>query len=280
MTTTMEFAGSLKDNNPIDSLNVSDTWKKRFRILEKAGDLGVFGYENRSRLAFSERFSIGFSFLAFFFGPFYYFFKGMYQKGFVLLGCGFIVAFLVTVVENFAGPIVRPLHVGPIAITCATLASYDYYRLKVKQETMWEALGAFRQVWVAITFAGAAIVLHVAGLTVGETAVNNLKLAHVSFDNILPGKNLLTEVSGVWRDDEGTVVEISLDGDVKRIKIAQRAVQVQIKDAHKADGTIVLKPDTAHQVWTLRQIKEGERSSLRLTIDDRIEANLAFVRPL
>ncbi|KLK90698.1 hypothetical protein AA309_24100 [Microvirga vignae] len=273
--------GAGSEKGPIDVLNVSETWKKRFRIIEKAGNIGAFGYRNGSQLDLSERFSVGFSVLAFFFGPFYYFFKGMHQKGFVLLGSGFLFSFVFALVEILINKTLPPfLYYIPTAALCASLASYDYYMFKVKLVTMWEPFRPFRQVWVAATFALACLVLPIATLTLGEKALSNFQMGSISFDGILPGGDLQAEFSGVWRDDEGTIVEISLDNEVKQITIAQQTVQVQIRKVEKADRTILMKPDTANQVWTLRQLGDGERSSLNLSINDRFEGYLTFVRPL
>ena len=61
----------------IAKLPVSDSWKAKFLLIEKAGGLGL---PRASVLTGSERFSIMFNILAFIFWPFYYFFKGMWKS--------------------------------------------------------------------------------------------------------------------------------------------------------------------------------------------------------
>jgi hypothetical protein len=66
----------------IDSLPVSDSWKRRFKVMHKAGGPSLPRFRN---LAPDERKALSpFNVLAFLFGPFYYAFKGMWRKGLTL----------------------------------------------------------------------------------------------------------------------------------------------------------------------------------------------------
>jgi len=123
----------------INELDVSESWKKKFEIFERAGEFKNGSYENFKALSFMERRKIGFNFIAFIGQPFYYFFKRMWGKGWVLFGFSVLINAAITVVE-----IVAKIHVPNAvyqiipAVMFAQMASYDFYRFKVYNETMWK----------------------------------------------------------------------------------------------------------------------------------------------
>jgi hypothetical protein len=123
----------------INELDVSESWKKKFEILERAGEFKNGSYENFKSLGFMERRKIGFNFIAFIGQPFYYFFKKMWGKGWVLFGLSVLINAAITVVE-----IVAKIHVPNAvyqivpAVMFAQMANYDFYRFKVHNETMWK----------------------------------------------------------------------------------------------------------------------------------------------
>lgn len=126
-----------------NTIDVSDSWKKRFEILETAGASdGLNSYlENYKSLNFGERFKVGFNILAFIFGPFYYFAKKMWLKGAFLFGAILSLNVALTIAESAFGatfPIL--VYQLPGAAICASLANYDYYRFRMKQENIWKGL--------------------------------------------------------------------------------------------------------------------------------------------
>lgn len=79
---------------------------------------------------------------AFFFGPFYYFFAGMWKKGLTLLGGVFLLCFIFAVVYHglLEAPESRAVDTGisvGISWAVSVMASYDLYRFKVKHEDFW-----------------------------------------------------------------------------------------------------------------------------------------------
>ena len=120
----------------IDALDVSDTWKQRFKAMQKAGGPGM---PKRSELSKEERKKLfHFSVLGFFFGPLYYFSKGMWKKGFTL--CVLVVAG-VTIVELVMAAVGlkdfgRYLNVVGPAIF-ASRAHIDYYKKMVMKDRSW-----------------------------------------------------------------------------------------------------------------------------------------------
>lgn len=120
----------------IDSLPVSDTWKKRFNGIRKAGGPSMPNLKSMSR---EERKGLSlFNILAFLFGPFYYLAKGMWRKSIsllaVCLAAVLILEFLLTMIgfERFS----RSLGYG-IAAVFAIRANVDYYKKMVLGENGW-----------------------------------------------------------------------------------------------------------------------------------------------
>jgi len=108
----------------INSLEISEQWKEKFRLLDKAGKL-KFTYENFKELSKKERLKIGFNIWGFLLGPFYYFAKGMWLKGFILTFFGLLFA-----AATGIGILLVPAIAG-------AYANYDFYRFKVHNDKMW-----------------------------------------------------------------------------------------------------------------------------------------------
>ena len=119
------------ERDPIDALDVSATWKRRFKLIDKAGgpDLPRF-----RELTFGERMSINFSFLGFFFGPIYYLCKGLWRPAIAYFGVAFAIAFVAALAN--LGWLGRGAGYG-IAVVYALRACVLYYRKKVLQEEPW-----------------------------------------------------------------------------------------------------------------------------------------------
>jgi hypothetical protein len=107
----------------IDTMNISQSWKARFRLLEGIG----WDYNNywsnygrgkpAGKLSYSERLTIFFSIWGILFGPFYYFYLGMWKKGLIIA----LVALLVAMTG--IGLIIAPAY-------CCGFAVLDYYAFK------------------------------------------------------------------------------------------------------------------------------------------------------
>ena len=76
----------------IDALPVSESWKMRFKAIQKAG--GPKRQNLKDLTADEKRKAVGLNLLAFFFGPFYYLVKGMWKKGITLLAISIIVVLI------------------------------------------------------------------------------------------------------------------------------------------------------------------------------------------
>ena len=142
------------NTNKINSLDVSDAWKRKFELIEKAGEFNGFSYENFKSLSFGERIKMGFNIFALLFGPFYYFYKQMWKKGAVILGIGLV--FIVTLLAiEMATDTSFPSSIYKLPIIeaiCGSLANYDFYRFKVHQETIWKSFSFFNNPVAAFGF--------------------------------------------------------------------------------------------------------------------------------
>jgi Protein of unknown function (DUF2628) len=121
----------------ISGLPVSDSWKTKFYLIEKAGGLKM----TRLRaLSFSERMKVGanFNLLAFLFGPVYYAVKGMWKKGLALFGAIVVVILLIGFLLELAGlgRFANSLGYGGAAIY-AMRANIDYYKKMVLKQNDW-----------------------------------------------------------------------------------------------------------------------------------------------
>jgi hypothetical protein len=138
----------------IDDLNVSEKWKERFRIIEKAGPFERGKYQNQDALTPAERRKINFNVLAFLFSGLYYFCKGMPRKALVFFGGGWIFAAAMTIIEsifNFTAPN-SIFWIAPGAVA-ASFANRDYYQKMLFGERMWPSLSILESWIAAITFA-------------------------------------------------------------------------------------------------------------------------------
>jgi Protein of unknown function (DUF2628) len=119
----------------ISSLAVSDNWKAKFYLLEKAGGVKMAGIK---ALSASERMKITFNFFAFLFGPIYYAVKGMWKKGLALFAASVVVILLVSLLLELAGlgRFANALGYGAAAIY-AIRANIDYYKKMVLKQNGW-----------------------------------------------------------------------------------------------------------------------------------------------
>ena len=120
----------------IDNLDVSDAWKQKFRAIHRAGGPSLPDFK---KLTPEERKAVPtFSILAFFFGPFYYLFKGMWRKAITLFVLSVIGIVILDTVMTFAGLVEYTRATGfAAAAAYAVLANRDYYRKMVLGQNGW-----------------------------------------------------------------------------------------------------------------------------------------------
>jgi hypothetical protein len=123
--------------------HVTDTWHQRFTFFDT---YGLPSSSPRARDAFKElswwtRSRMSWNTLAFLFGPLYFFAKGMWRKGLVLLmsaiGLGITLALLdLPETVDRAGSLVIPA-------MAASAANYAYYLHVVMESRSWNPLEGF-----------------------------------------------------------------------------------------------------------------------------------------
>lgn len=119
----------------IGNLPVSDAWKARFHLLEKAGGVKL---QKLKDLSTGERMKIMFNILAFLFGPLYYVAKGMWKKGLVLLGICVLILLVLDIVFQLLGLVELGNAVGyGVGAVFAVRANIDYYKKTVLGDNGW-----------------------------------------------------------------------------------------------------------------------------------------------
>ena len=120
-----------KEYDPIAHLNVSESWKRKFRLIDKAGGPDLPNFRN---LSFGERLSVNFNILAFLFGPFYYLVKGLWRQAILY----FIFAvILIALLETMGlGRFSRSVGSG-FAAMYSFRANISYYKKAVLGDTPW-----------------------------------------------------------------------------------------------------------------------------------------------
>ena len=124
----------------IDQLNISDVWKTRFKAFQEYGqsESTWYGYKFNSSNPILSSGSIFnknnyVSIMAFLFNVLWYFVKGMWKKGIILIligGAGNII------IDKIIG---KDLYLGSliIGVIAAYSGSYDYYKYKVLRQSSW-----------------------------------------------------------------------------------------------------------------------------------------------
>ena len=111
---------------------LTESWKERFQILDKID--GAY-FSRAKELSMAERRKVGFRFFALVFSIFYYFAKGMWEKGLLIWTAYAGLAIML-------GAIGVPDMVTSIAMAagCASLATGDYYSKVENGERIWPFL--------------------------------------------------------------------------------------------------------------------------------------------
>jgi hypothetical protein len=117
--------------DPIARLDVSESWKQKFKLIEKAGGPDLPHFRD---LPFGERFGLNFNILACIFGPFYYLVKGLWRQA--ILYFIFAVALVLLLEAVGLGKFSRGVGYG-FSVVYALRANISYYKKVVLGETPW-----------------------------------------------------------------------------------------------------------------------------------------------
>ncbi|TVO32291.1 hypothetical protein [Vibrio algivorus] len=152
----------------IDSLDVKDKWKKRFKLLSlvEADKLSRDQFSRSDKfkqLSFKEKWSINSNYWAFWGGFIYYFIKGMPDKACVILFMSVIWGMLLSIIDFFFGLSIptSTYWILPQGF-CMMYANLDVYRKALFDETMWKSWPSiFHRTNVVVLLAVGSIVLNV-----------------------------------------------------------------------------------------------------------------------
>ncbi|EGU32668.1 hypothetical protein VII00023_06497 [Vibrio ichthyoenteri ATCC 700023] len=152
----------------IDELNVSDKWKRRFKLYaalnaDTQGRDTFVKTQAFKQLTWRERYSLTSNLWAFFGGFIYYFIKGMHYKGAMVLTLTMLWGSTLSLIDFLTGMSVpsSTYWIAPGA-ACSMLASLDYYRKIQCGEIMWASWpNYFHKKSSVITLAIASIALNI-----------------------------------------------------------------------------------------------------------------------
>lgn len=126
------------DHHPlIDSLDVSDGWKRKFHLI---ADLESFTNPKDKRaymksLSWGDRFGLS-NILAFLFSWIYFFIKGMWKAGLAYLGIWIALIVVLAVFDVTNDTVTRIVGLGYSAMAM-TRANLLYYSKKVLNKDLW-----------------------------------------------------------------------------------------------------------------------------------------------
>lgn len=117
----------------ISAQEVSDAWKEKFALIEKAGGVKL---PKVGEMEFGERMKVIFNIWGFLFAPFYYLAKGMWKKAIVLTALSIVIVVVVDAI--FGGIGIVDLMTNLVApVIFATRANIDFYKKSVLDDNNW-----------------------------------------------------------------------------------------------------------------------------------------------
>lgn len=127
--------------NKIEAPVYSETWMKRFDFFKKNGAPNTESFKEAiKQSSFQDRVVIGMNFWALFFGFIYFFIKGMWKGGLVLLGIGLTVGIISIFLPDF---LLRGLGIA-LGIFSGMIANYNFYRKEILGEDDYNILKGIR----------------------------------------------------------------------------------------------------------------------------------------
>lgn len=132
---TCPSCGAPQGSTATDDLtSISDSWRKKFELIEKAGGVKM---PNKKNLSFGEILKIRFNIFGFIGGAIYYLYKGMWRKGISLAVVSWVAFFVLDAFHRATG-------LGGITslfvynIIFGSMANIDYYKkIKLSENGWW-----------------------------------------------------------------------------------------------------------------------------------------------
>ena len=243
---------------------LSKTWQQRFDIYDRyATPNGSAATDTQSdayrQLTRQERRKVSLGILPFFFGAFYYLFKGMWHKASLLFALALSLAALLAVLEvgfEFEAP-ATVLGI-PLGILCAFFAHYDYYKHVTYNEKVWPGLPAlFHRTGfvIAAPFIGFAL-LYIAILATEDAYYTPTEAEYL--------------VNGVWMSPEdGQVFSVFLEELAGQGLVEHNTaplVSVEIASLHRTPQSLRVSLQVAGgDHWVLQQQIEDQGERMRIS---------------
>lgn len=128
--------------------NLSKAWKERLELFEKseAGE-SIWAYiksDKFKQLESSEQRKLTLNYWGLLFGPFYYFFLGMWQKGVLFLAASWALVSILNGVEFILGVGLPSVFFWCVpAVLSALMVNHDYFQFKKAQKKIWNWVPSF-----------------------------------------------------------------------------------------------------------------------------------------
>ncbi|CUV65891.1 conserved membrane hypothetical protein [Sulfurovum sp. enrichment culture clone C5] len=121
----------MADNEVVEK-TYDETWMKRFDFFKEHGAPNTQTFKDAFKpLPFGERVTIGMNFWAFFFSFIYFFIKGMWKKGLVLLGIFVLLSIIASIVGSQGLATGLRIAFGMLA---GIIANYSFYQKEILGE--------------------------------------------------------------------------------------------------------------------------------------------------
>ncbi|MDD5358721.1 MAG: DUF2628 domain-containing protein [Sulfurovaceae bacterium] len=118
--------------NEVNENPYSETWTKRFDFFKQNGAPNTQTFKDAfKQLTFGERITIGMNFWAFFFSFIYFFIKGMWKKGLVLLGIFVVLSIIASLLGSHSAATGFRIAFGMLA---GMIANYSFYQKEILGE--------------------------------------------------------------------------------------------------------------------------------------------------
>ncbi|MBQ9221422.1 zinc-ribbon domain-containing protein [Succinivibrio sp.] len=222
------------ESRDLSSLDVSEDWKKIFEIFDQINVYkdGYFFNKALRKVKYFQRLKVAFCFWAFIFGPFYYFVKKMWLKGFlysILISFFLLPIDILEIFDIYTLPskVERLLYIIPSAFF-ASFAKYDYYlykRYDIKYIRGFPDI--FKKAWFTLLlYVAYILILFGSVFYVGQSSSDDSNFESYSSSssessvsrwspNIDKDFSLFsTDFNGVWANDSKTI-NVDLDNNFK-----------------------------------------------------------------
>ncbi|NNH74042.1 DUF2628 domain-containing protein [Nocardia uniformis] len=122
-------------NSSTDS-KLKPKWQERFDFFDSHGHPGSAEYrQGMKSVTFGKRMRITSNFIAFFFGPVYFFVLGLWKKNLSLLGIWVVIGIVATALD-VSDLLARALGMG-MAVLYMSTANYAYYLQRTRGIQSW-----------------------------------------------------------------------------------------------------------------------------------------------